>query len=397
MKIEYAGMNSLHLLLIITFTILFYSYIGYGVLLYLLVTFKRIFVKKTAYSFKDLPEVTVVVAAYNEEFFIEKKIKNSLRLKYSSDKLKFLFVTDGSNDRTTEIVGKYPQIRLEHAQARKGKIAAVDRIMPFIKSPITLYTDANTFLNEGAILKIVKHFADPKIGAVAGEKRIFQSEKDDASTAGEGIYWKYESILKQLDSELYTVVGATGELFAIRTILYEPVQQDTLIEDFYLTVRIAQKGYKVAYEKEAYAIETSSASITEEIKRKIRISAGGIQAVIRLSGLLLPFPNPVLSFQYISHRVLRWTLAPLALLVFLIVSFIGAIHGDYISQILLFTQLVFYFIAYVGYLFERKAVSIKALYIPLYFTMMNITVYLGAWRLMKGQQSVVWDKAKRKE
>lgn len=390
------SIDTLYIILIISIVVLFYSYIGYGIILFLLVQLKKLFYKSEIRLFQTLPEVTLVVAAYNEEAWIEEKIINSLELDYPSDKLKFLFVTDGSDDGTVDIIRKYPQIQLEHHAPRKGKIAAVARIMPLIETPITVYTDANTLLNKEAIQRIVQHFAEPKIGAVAGEKRIMQSAKDDASAAGEGIYWKYESKLKQLDSELYSVVGAAGELFAIRTELFEPVRKDTLIEDFYMTLRIAQKGYKVAYEKNAYAIETASASIQEEMKRKVRITAGGIQAIIRLAELLLPFKNPILSFQYISHRVLRWTLAPLSLLAFFISSIFLAIQGDWLGQILLALQIIFYVVAMVGYHFERKAISIKALYIPLYFTLMNVSVYQGAWRLMKGQQSVVWEKAKRK-
>ncbi|MEM9831716.1 MAG: glycosyltransferase family 2 protein [Bacteroidota bacterium] len=389
-------MEILYLVLLGTFLLLFYSYIGYGLSLYSLVVVKRVFRKTVTTSVQDWPEATLVVAAYNEETYVEDKILNSLQLDYPDEKLKLLFVTDGSDDRTVNIIRQYPQIQLEHQPQRQGKIAAVERIMPLVKSPITVYTDANTYLNPEAIKNMVRHFADPQVGGVAGEKRIRQSDKDDASAAGESIYWKYESTLKQWDYELHSVVGAAGELFAIRTELYEPVQKDTLIEDFYMTLRIAQRGYRVAYEKEAYATEDSSASIQEEMKRKVRIAAGGIQAIIRLARLLIPYPNPVLTFQYVSHRVLRWTLAPLALLIFLIVSGILAVQNDPVGQVLLGAQLLFYGLAYVGYRFEKKEVSVKALYIPLYFSMMNLAVYRGAWRLWKGQQSVVWDKAQRK-
>lgn len=389
-------MEHLYLVLFIACMVLFYSYLGYGILLYGLVKLKRALKKKVAVSGQDWPEVTLVVAAYNEEDYIEDKILNSLQLDYPKDKIKYLFVTDGSTDTTNDIIRKYPQLQLQYQPARQGKIAAVERIMPLIQSPITIYTDANTNLNEEAIKEMVKHFADPKVGAVAGEKRIQQATKDDASAAGEGIYWRYESTLKAWDDELYSVVGAAGELFAIRTNLYEAVQKDTLIEDFYMTLRIAQKGYKVAYEKNAYAIEESSASIQEEMKRKVRIAAGGIQAIIRLARLLIPYPNPVLTFQYVSHRVLRWTLAPLTLLIVLLVSALLAVEGDIIGVGLFITQLMFYGVAYLGYRFETREISIKALYIPLYFSMMNLAVYRGVWRLWKGQQSVVWDKAQRK-
>ncbi|MEM8908110.1 MAG: glycosyltransferase, partial [Bacteroidota bacterium] len=213
--------------------------------------------------------------------------------------------------------------------------------------------------------------------------------------AGEGIYWKYESTLKKWDSELYSVVGAAGELFSIRTKLYEAVPQDTIIEDFFMTLRIAQKGYKVVYEPAAYAVESSSASVKEELKRKIRIAAGGIQAIIRLAPLLNVFKYGILSFQYISHRVLRWTLAPIALPILLLVNIALALHGEPLYQWLLVGQVLFYSSALVGYLLEKRAIKFKAFFVPYYFCIMNYAVFRGFYRILRGSQSVVWERAKR--
>lgn len=397
-------MNVSYYLLVGAAGVLFYSYLGYPMVLYGSVCIKRytsgwikVLNGEKPLHERNLPEVTLIVAAYNEEDWIEEKIKNSLQLDYPADKLHLLFVTDGSIDRTGAIIQRYPQLQWEHQPERRGKIAAVERIIPLVTTPIAIFTDANTSLNAEAIRRMVRHFANASVGAVAGEKRIRQSAREDASAAGEGIYWKYESQLKQWDAELHSVVGAAGELFAVRTELYEPVPPDTLIEDFYTTLRIAQRGYRVAYEREAYAVETSSASLQEEMKRKIRIAAGGLQAIVRLAGLLLPFRHPCLTFQYVSHRVLRWTLAPLSLIVLLVVSAGLALRDDFWGQGLLLLQGLFYAGAGLGYGLQTRAVSLKALYIPLYFTMMNLAVYQGAWRLLQGQQSVVWTKAKRKQ
>jgi len=389
-------MGILVVLIIIALSILFYSYLGYGMVLFVLVRLKKAIAPRKVVESAEWPEVTMLVAAYNEQDCVEDKIKNSLSLDYPAGKIKFLFVTDGSTDKTNEIIKKYPAITLEHRPERKGKLAAVERVMKVINTPVTIFTDANTLLNKEAIKNMVRHFADPKVGAVAGEKRILQTNADDASAAGEGIYWKYESKLKQWDSELHSVVGAAGELFAIRTDLYEAVPADTLIEDFVLTMGIAAKGYRVVYEAQAYALETASLSITEEIKRKIRIAAGGLQAVVRMSGLLNPFPHPVLSFQYISHRALRWTLAPLMLPVLFVSSFLLALQGFVPGALLFGAQVLFYIMAAVGYSYEKRKTRLKVLYIPLYFTLMNVSVYRGLWRLMFGTQSAVWEKAQRK-
>ncbi|WP_316928886.1 glycosyltransferase family 2 protein [Nafulsella turpanensis] len=341
------------------------------------------------------PTVTLLVAAYNEELDIEQKIKNSLALEYPEDKLQLLFITDGSNDRTPEIVAKHPGVQLLHQPERKGKIAAVARAMPLVTSEITIYTDANTMLNKEAIQKIVRHYQRPEVGAVAGEKQVVSPEQDAAAGAGEGFYWKYESTLKRWDSELHTVVGAAGELFSIRTSLFEHVPADTLIEDFYMTLRIAQRGYRVVYEPEARAVEPPSADSREELKRKVRIAAGGIQAIVRLKALLNPFRYGMLSFQYISHRVLRWTLAPLALLILLFCNIGLALQGLFLYQLLLAGQLLFYACALAGYWLESRKLKVKVFFIPYYFFLMNYAVYAGFFRYLRGRQSVLWERAKR--
>ncbi len=376
-----------------------YTYVGYGLILWLLVKIKHIVVQKTEHCHQEWPAVTLVIAAYNEERFIDDKIVNSLAQTYPG-KLDIMFVTDGSDDTTPARIAAFNnntnrRIILEHQASRKGKIAAVNRIMPLIDSPIVVYTDANTTLNPEAIERIVACFANPKVGAVSGEKRIFASEKAEASGAGEGLYWKYESALKRLDSELYSVVGAAGELFAIRRELFEVIPEDTIVEDFYTTMRIAQKGYKVAYEPQAYASEGHSASVAEELKRKIRIAAGGMQAISRLLPLLNPFRYGLLSFQYISHRVLRWTLAPLALpLVFILNYFLYILSGG-IYTFFWYAQIAFYTAAIVGYLLGRRQLRLKILFVPYYFCMMNYALYRGFFRFLRGRQSVVWERAAR--
>lgn len=315
-------------------------------------------------AFDEWPEITMLVAAYNEKDYIREKIQNSLHLDYPQDKLKFIFITDGSSDETPEIISAFSEIQLLHQPAREGKIAAVHRAMEYVKTDYVVYTDANTNLNKDALKLMVRHFADPTVGAVAGEKRVISADADVASGAGEGFYWKYESKLKQWDSELHSVVGAAGELFAIRSSLYQPVPKDTIIEDFYMTLCIAKKGYRVVYEPEAYAEETPSASVKEELKRKVRIAAGGIQAIIRLNDLLNPLQYGVLSFQYVSHRVLRWTVAPLALLILVWSNIVLSGIGYQIYDSFMSLQAAFYLCVYIGFVLEKKKIKIKAFFIP---------------------------------
>ena len=376
--------------------LVFYTYIGYGILLVVLVKIRGSKILPQIFESNRLPEVTHIIAAYNEEDYIEAKIKNALSLDYPSSSYEVWVVADGSTDNTMRIVEKYPNVKLFYQPERKGKIHAVNRIMPQVQTPVVIFSDANTEINSDAIYKITRHYEDEKVGCVSGEKRIKMSASDDASAAGEGIYWKYESFLKKYDYHLHSVVGAAGELFSIRTDLYEEIQPDTLIEDFYLSLSIAKKGFRIAYEPEAYAVESSSASVDEESKRKIRIAAGGHQAIWRLRSLLNIFRYGILSFQFISHRVLRWTLAPLALPLLIIINIFLATHSTFYIVVLA-CQVLFYAMAALGYYLQKRKLTVKPLFVPFYFTFMNISVYKGFVRFIRGRQSVVWEKAKRSE
>lgn len=377
--------------------IVLYTYIGYGVLLFIISKIKGPAKVPASKPDDELPRVTLLIAAYNEEQFVEEKIKNCLELDYPAGKLDVYFVTDGSTDRTPELVSRHPEIKLFHENGRKGKIHAVNRVMKFVDTPITIFCDANTYLNSAAIRNIVRHYNDPRVGGVAGEKRIFKKESDNASGSGEGIYWKYESFLKRKDAEIYSIVGAAGELFSLRTELFEAPDTNMIIEDFYLSMRITAKGYRFAYEPEAYATETASASVAEEWKRKVRIAAGGFQAMGKLLYLLNPLRYGILSFQYVSHRVLRWTLAPVSLLLIFISNLYLAFTAGVIFQLILVAQIGFYGLAYLGFLLRNRTISIKGFFVPYYFVVMNAAVFAGFLRHLRGKQSVVWERAQRAE
>ena len=232
--------------------ILFYTYIGYGIIVKLC-TF---FIKKTILiPQKDtiLPEITHIIACFNEEKIIHKKIENSISLNYPNEKLKTIFVTDGSTDKSMKILSSFPSVINYHTNERKGKLDAINRVIEDIQTEIIVFSDANSFLNKMALRNISIHFQDVSIGAVAGEKKVLSDDKDDAAAAGEGLYWKYESWLKKMDYHLFSVVGAAGELFAIRAKLYQKPNANLLIEDhgiyiqpvFYPTVPKGDERFRV--------------------------------------------------------------------------------------------------------------------------------------------------------
>ncbi|MFN6945705.1 MAG: glycosyltransferase family 2 protein [Cytophagaceae bacterium] len=377
--------------------IVFYAYMGYGLVLYPMVKIKQ-FISKKANKFDEnfQPEVTFVVPSYNEEDIIEEKVKNCLSFDYPKDKLKIVFITDGSTDSTPDKVREFENVKVLHENKRGGKSAAENRAMKYVETPIVIFSDANTILPAHAIKELVKHYADPSVGAVSGEKRIMNKEKDGATGAGEGIYWKYESFLKKLDSDLKTIVGAAGELFSFRTELFSELEEDTILDDFMLSMRIASQGYKVVYEPDAYAMETASASVKEELKRKVRICAGGWQSMSRLLPALNPFNDPMLSFQYISHRVLRWSIVPLLLvLLFPLNIYLFVASNQWIYQLSLYGQCLFYVMALLGWYMENRQIRVKLLFVPYYFLIMNYAVFAGFFRFLGGKQAAAWERSQR--
>jgi biofilm PGA synthesis N-glycosyltransferase PgaC len=377
----------------ISVSIVIYTFVGYGVIISQLAKTKRQ-TQTPALKDEDPLEVTLLIAAYNEEDIIEAKIKNSLALNYPEDKLKIKVVTDGSTDNTNRIIARYEGISLDYSPKRAGKIAAVNRVMPDIETPITVFTDANVMINPDGLRLMIQRFQNNLVAAVSGEKTVVSAAADGASASGEGFYWKYESYLKRKDAEWNSLVGSAGELFAIRTHLYEAIDTNTLIEDFVMTMQMAAKGYKVDYEPNALALETGSANIAEETKRKVRISAGGIQAVIKLFPLLNIFKYGKLSFQYISHRVLRWTLMPLALIT-AFASNLLITDNQSVYTVTLIAQVVFYSLAFIGYLVRNRPTKFKPVYVPFYFVYMHYCVVMGWFKYFSGKQKVTWEKSKR--
>jgi biofilm PGA synthesis N-glycosyltransferase PgaC len=393
-------MTFLTLLFWFCFFIVFYSYLGYGMLLILLVSIKKLLERRPDTEPETVfePDITLVVSAFNEEDFIQKKIENSFQFLYPGEKLRLIFITDGSTDDTSRIIARYPGIQLLHEPVRRGKVAAMNRAMKFVSTPYVIFSDANTILNAACVREIVKHYRNEKVGGVAGEKKLMTSQTDQAAGAGEGLYWKYESYLKKLDSSLYTVVGAAGELFSMRSGLWEHVPEDIIIEDFVQSLKICMKGYVIRYEPKAFAMETSSQSIREEQKRKVRICAGAFQAMVLLKDLFNIFKYKVLSFQFISHRVLRWTLSPVCLGILLLVNCLIVLQkGGLFYSITLILQLVFYLLALVGWLFANRNIRVKQLYVPYYFLFMNISVFMGFYRFRKKNQTVLWERASRQK
>lgn len=360
---------------------IFYTFLGYPLLVGLAARCARRPVRKMTIT----PEVTLLIPAYNEATVIARKIENSLALNYVPEQFEIVVVTDGSDDGTVNIVEGYAEqsVRLYHQPQRQGKMAAINRVMPLVGGEIVVFSDANAMIERGALRAIVRNFADPTVGGVAGEKRVLGG--------GEGIYWRYESFLKRCDSAISSVMGAAGELFAIRRCLFEPPPSNTLLDDFVISLRLVERGWRVVYEPEAFVTEKPSPKLMGEWQRRARNAAGGFQAIRRLPGLLNPARGRV-AWQYLSHRVLRWAATPFLLPLVYALNLCLLRLPFY--RLVFLAQTAFYAAALLGYALTRCGVQRGPLYAVFYFCFTNLVTLAGFWRYVTGTQPVTWAKAR---
>lgn len=376
-----------------------YTYIAYPLLIAAIARLKR--GKEQPQLPANLPPVTLFVTAFNEERFVDDKIKNTHEIDYPSDKLHIMWVTDGSDDNTNLLLSKYPDVKVLFEPERRGKVHAMKRGLQFVDTEIVIFTDANTMLSAESVKEMVRLFENPEVGCVAGEKRISRDSRENAASSGEGAYWRYESWIKRNDAIAGSAIGAAGELFAMRRSLYQPISDNTLLDDFEISLRIALTGYKIGYSPLACAIERPSANIGEEMKRKVRIAAGSIQTMLRLGGLFNFFRHPMLTFQYVSHKVLRWVAVPLAMVLIIPLNIYLCITNNLafsnIYTLALLLQALFYILVLLGSALQNKKLNASWIYFPYYFHMANKAMWMGLWRFCRDKQSVNWERAKRAE
>ncbi len=393
-------MTTLKVLFWICIFLVFYTYLGYGVLLWLLVKIKRIVRGRPTLpdlpADDALPDVTFLVCAFNEQDVVDQKIENTRLLDYPREKLHLMWVTDGSTDDTNLRLAQYPDVQVVFTPERRGKTAALNHGLSLVTTPITVMTDANTMVNAEAIRHIVRCFQDPKVACVAGEKRVIARHESQTAAQGEGLYWRYESTLKKLDSELYSAMGAAGELNAIRTALYQPMPENALLDDYVMSMRMVDAGYRIAYTPDAYAMEYGSADLAEESKRKRRIAAGGLQSTWWLRAMLNPFRRFVVAFQLLSHRVLRWTVTPCALMALIPLNVLLVfMNAGTVYTVCWLLQLLFYVAAFLGWWLSQHGRKNKLLYVAYYFLFMNFNVFRGMHYLRTHQGGGAWEKARR--
>jgi len=366
---------------------IFYCYFGYPLILVILGMIFSREIKKA----EIMPSVSLLISVYNEEKIIEKKIENSLDLDYPEAKLEIIVASE-SDDKTNEIVKKYKDrgVKLLVFQGRGGKPYTIYRTIPKCQGEIIVLTDANSIFKKDAILKLVRNFADSRIGCVSGELKYLNPKKASIGE-GEGLYWKYEIFIKKLESKIQSVLGANGSIYGFRKNLYSPLSQYRG-DDFDLPIRITQQGYGVVFEPEAISEEEVYPETIKEFKRKVFTIGWHFPAVLILLKDSLKKIQPLLIFQLISHKILRWLIGFFLTLLFL--SNIFLLENTF-YLILFIGQIIFYSLAIFGYLQDKKGEKLnKLINLTYYFCMVNLAALVGVINGIIGKQKPTWEKVR---
>lgn len=338
-----------------------------------------------------LPTISLVTAAYNEERVIQEKLENSLNLDYPKDRLQIHIASDGSTDATNAIVQAYTErgVILHKVSPRGGKMRALNLVIPKTQSEILVLSDANTMYQPDALRKLVRHFVDPTVGAVSGDVRLVNAA--DSHAHSEGLYYRYERWLQSLESRLGSIIGVDGAMYAIRHDLYRAPSNNIILDDFVISMSVARLGYRVLYEPEAVAIEEGTRSSREEFQRKIRIVAGGIQALRQREGLP-HYSQPFLLFGYCSHKLFRW-LSPCFLFLLFLSSIFLAHKFTYLAAMIMQALVYGSSVLYRSNIFGVQ--KFRWCGISYYFILVNIAALIGIWKGLLGIQVVTWERAAR--
>jgi len=378
-----------------------YVYVGYPALLTLIA---QVWGRKDEPYAVITPSVTLLIAAYNEEIVIAEKLENSLALDYPDDCLQIIVTADGSSDHTPEIVQQYAEqgVELAYEPVRRGKMAAINRAMPLARGQIVIFSDANNMYTADALQQLVAPFNDPEVAAVSGAKVILKG--DGALGDSEGLYWKYESFIKKQETRLGSCTGVIGEILAIRRELLESPPDHIICDDFYMAMRLIQRGYRVVYAPQACSYERVSLSAQDEVERRARIVAGRYQAM-SLARELLPWRRPLVAWQIVSHKYLR-PLVPLAMIGAFLTNVLAIMSGKSknasgrsaaaFNWLALAGQLAFYGFAWLGGRSQGKGKIGKILYISHFLVNSNLAAFIGLYRFLTGQQSTLWQRVGRR-
>lgn len=367
---------------------LVYIYFGYPCVIFVLSRMQRRKVRKASYE----PHVSIIIAAYNEEQHIKDTLENKLALKYPKEKLEIIVISDGSQDRTDEIVRTFEThgVRLIRQEPRKGKTAALNLAVQKTDSEVLVFSDANSLYDQEALRLLMRNFADPQVGYVTG-KMIYVNQ--DGTTIGDGCsaYMRYENLLRKLETEFGSVVGVDGGIDAVRRHLYRPMRADQL-PDFVLPLSVLEQGYRVVYEQEALLKEDALKDADDEYRMRVRVSLRALWALWDKRGLLNPWYYGRFAFQLFSHKVLRYFA-----IIFIALAYVANAllvkRGLFLAGVFILQNL-FYAAAAIGHRLERAGRLAGVLYIPYYFALINIAAGHALARFLMGEKQILWTPRK---
>jgi cellulose synthase/poly-beta-1,6-N-acetylglucosamine synthase-like glycosyltransferase len=363
---------------------LVYVYAGYPLLLAVI----GLFARRQKATLGYFPKISVLIAAYNEEAGIQKKIEETLALEYPPDKIEILVLSDCSSDRTDDIVKGVadPRVKLLRAPIRKGKTNVQNLGAEVAQGEVLIFSDATTIYHPLALQYLACNYADPKVGAVSGRYQYFDAEGKSPTGLGMIAFWNYENFIKMMQSRIRTISGCCGCIYSVRRSAYTPLHPD-VISDLTQPLWAIQKGYRVVFEDRALAYEETTKSSKEEFSMRVRVVTRGVRGILSVSDLLNPVKYGWVSFQLLSHKVLRW-LAPFFLLLLFASNVVVSNHPWY--RIPFALQIVFYGFALLTLLVPLHRMW-KPLGIPLYFCTLNAAALCSILEVMRGRKYVVWE------
>ena len=333
-----------------------------------------------------------LIMAYNEEKVIESKILNTLKILEGFKNANIWIVSDGSSDKTNEIVKSHEKNKLINfvALERSGKSQAINKIIPKLKGDVIIFSDANIEYTAETISNLIKPYSDSNVGCTCG-KLVHRNPGKILSGEGESFYWKYENNLKKIESKIGYVSGATGAVYSIRRNLFKKLSKNCINDDFTISMNVILKGYKCIYVEEAIVYENVAPTVKAEFKRHIRDATGHYISIIHLIKLI----NPFLGFKSLifwSHRLIRWSV-PFLLLGLFLINFLISNHPFY--TLILICQFIFYFLAILGVVFSKKSKLPTLIFLPFYFCNLNLALFLGFLNSIFFRQNGMWNSTKR--
>jgi cellulose synthase/poly-beta-1,6-N-acetylglucosamine synthase-like glycosyltransferase len=366
---------------------LLYGYLGYPLLVALVGGIRDRKVRRAPVT----PSMTLIIAAYNEEEAIAGRLENALSVDYPPESLEILVVSDGSMDGTARIVRSYADrgVRLLELP-RQGKIPALNEAVRHASGDILVFSDANIHFHRNALTALARNFADPEVGGVAGNSTYHLPEDGESSSHGEGLYWRYDTWLKEMESRTGSIVSAHGGLYALRRDLYMPPGESSVTDDFAISTAVVQQGYRLVFDSEALAYELAIGEANREFRRKVRLMTRAWRSVALRRQLLNPFRYGFYSVVLASHKVLR-RLLPLFLIVLLVSSVLSAGQSRFFMAAAA-GQLAFYLLAGLGWAARRMRIGRSRLvYIPFYYCLANAAALVAFVRFLAGTRIAHWE------